>query len=76
MSKTLLEQLRVDAGLTTLELGAIAGVSHGTISRVERGRPATAATLKKLADALNKVHDRDDVRPSQLQFIWPRRQTA
>jgi transcriptional regulator with XRE-family HTH domain len=51
---TSLAKARVDAGLTIDELSAKAGVSAGTIMRIESGitkRPQLL-TLKALADAL------------------------
>lgn len=49
---TRLEQLRTDLGLTQVGLAKVADVSHATISRIEGGKPASPATLKKLADYL------------------------
>jgi tetratricopeptide (TPR) repeat protein/transcriptional regulator with XRE-family HTH domain len=51
----LLKRLRIDAGLTQEELAEAAGVSHRSISDLERGIHQTARkdTARLLADALN-----------------------
>ena len=56
---TRLEQLRLDKGLTALQLADRAGVAHKTIYNIEAGKGANVATLVKLADAL-------EARPSEL----------
>lgn len=53
-------RLRIDKGLSPRALGVKAGVSHETIRQIESGAAEPqAATLKKLADAL-------DVTPTDL----------
>jgi transcriptional regulator with XRE-family HTH domain len=47
-----LRRLRVDAGYSQRELARRAGVAPGTIWKIEQGRRATPATLKRLADVL------------------------
>lgn len=54
-------QLRLDAGLSTRELAARAGVAYGSVLDLENGETTNphVATLVKLADAL-------DAKPSEL----------
>ncbi len=55
-----LRAVRQSRGLTQRELGVLAGVSRGTVQRLETGaRGAYAVTLRKLAAALG-------VTPSEL----------
>lgn len=66
---TLLEQLRIDRGLTPEELGEIAGVSGRTVRRIEEGNGARAGSLFKLAQALST--DEAPVRASSLKYAAP-----
>lgn len=50
-------EARKAAGLTQVELAEKVGCKQKDISRWEAGRPPTAATLKKLADALGVSMD-------------------
>jgi excisionase family DNA binding protein len=54
-----LRALREAAGLTQLQLAAASGLTHETISRLERGqRAASAETVRQLAQALRVEPDR------------------
>lgn len=55
-----LTELRLMAGYSVTELASRANLSHGTVIDIENGRrQGSAATLRKLADALS-------VRPKAL----------
>jgi transcriptional regulator with XRE-family HTH domain len=55
-------QARREAGLGLIKLGKMAGVSHSTISDIEKGRHMPAVdTVERLARTLN-------VRPSWLAY--------
>ena len=43
---------RVAKGWTQKELGDAAGLSAGTVCRIERGHPCTSSALERLAAAL------------------------
>jgi transcriptional regulator with XRE-family HTH domain len=47
-----LKTLRLRSLLTQRELADKAGVSRGTVVRIEDGQPANVATVRKLAEAL------------------------
>jgi transcriptional regulator with XRE-family HTH domain len=49
-----LKEIRLENGLTIIELATKAGVSFGTIVRIENGLPATTVTKRKIAKALHK----------------------
>src|SRR4051794_32741396 len=57
-------RLRIERGMSARELADAAGVSHGCVTRVEGGVPATRVVLAKLARVLGSVVY-DVVRP------WP-----
>lgn len=59
-----LKRARYDAGLTSKELAAVAGVAVDTITNAENGQMPQAPTAKKIADALG-------VKPSDLFFDEP-----
>jgi transcriptional regulator with XRE-family HTH domain len=62
------KQLRIDAGLSTLELANKADVSRATIDRLEAGDNVTAGRLFKIARTLSDLHGGVTVRPSELQL--------
>lgn len=45
--------LRMEAGLTQMELSRLSGVPQKTIARIEQGANTTVGTLEKLTDVLN-----------------------
>jgi transcriptional regulator with XRE-family HTH domain len=57
-----LTQLRIDAGFSTVDLAAKAGISYQQLLNIERGETTNpkVATLHKLAEALGGA------RPSEL----------
>jgi transcriptional regulator with XRE-family HTH domain len=52
-----IRQLREDAGLTTTELAAKAGVSVQTLYRIERGEPVSRMYVARVCKALNVAPD-------------------
>jgi len=56
-----LKELRLENELSIIDLASKAGVSFGTIVRIERGLPAKSVTKRKIAKALHK-------RPSDIDF--------
>lgn len=51
-----LRQLRETAGLSANELGRRAGLAHGFVAQLERGRKAPSLeTARKLAEALGQT---------------------
>ncbi len=49
-----LRQIRADAGLSVREVASRAGLAHGAISQIERGKVSPAVgTLKKILDVFN-----------------------
>jgi len=48
-----LKELRLENGLSIIDLATKAGVSFGTIVRIERGLPAKPVTKRKIAKALH-----------------------
>jgi transcriptional regulator with XRE-family HTH domain len=55
------KEIRLERGLKIIDLATKAGVSFGTIIRIERGLPTTPITKHKIAKALRK-------RPSAIDF--------
>jgi transcriptional regulator with XRE-family HTH domain len=55
------KEIRLEQGLKSFDLATKAGVSFGTIIRIERGLPTTPVTKRKIAKALHK-------RPSDIDF--------
>lgn len=49
---TALRKHRLQAALTQQELARLAGVSRITVSRLEKGAPASTYSVRRLADAL------------------------
>ena len=49
-----LKEIRLENGLTIIELATKAGVSFGTIVRIESGLPTTPITKRMIAKALHK----------------------
>jgi len=49
-----LKELRMENGLSIIDLATKAGVSCGTIIRIERGLTTTPVTKRKIAKALHK----------------------
>lgn len=66
---TILEQLRIDRGLSPEQLGVMAGVSGRTVRRIEEGNGAWPVSLFKIAQALSTA-DRP-VRASELALPAP-----
>ena len=52
VAKSELARKRIMNGWSQVELCRRAGVSHAIVCRAEKGRPMYAATVKKIADAL------------------------
>ena len=48
-----LKELRLENGLSIIDLSTKAGVSFGTIVRIERGLPTKPVTKRKFAKALH-----------------------
>ena len=48
----MLQELRVNQGLSQRRLAELAGVSNTSVWKIEQGGGANPATLKKLADVL------------------------
>ena len=46
---------RIEAGLSLRRLSALSGVNRGTISRIERGWPASPEDAARLVSALEKA---------------------
>jgi len=49
-----LKEIRLENGLSIIELATKTGVSFGTIVRIEHGLPTTPVTKRKIAKALHK----------------------
>jgi transcriptional regulator with XRE-family HTH domain len=49
-----LKELRLEKGLSIIDLATKAGVFFGTIVRIERGLPTTSVTKCEIAKALHK----------------------
>lgn len=61
-------EARERAGLTQQDIEARAGIAQETLSRIERGRMPSLATLQKIADALGV---QVIVRPGQAVTVEP-----
>ena len=61
-----LKEQRLSSWLTQLDLARKAGVTEGTVCRLERGCPARLSTVRRLAKALDLTPD-DLVAPTTHQ---------
>jgi transcriptional regulator with XRE-family HTH domain len=66
-STSVLQELRLRAGLSRRELAQRAGVLNDTIARAERGGIPQPKAQKKVADALSEAYGR----PIDVLELWP-----